>query len=103
RTQYRLDERSSETARDQEPGMTGEALIARLTGSLPELRGKLKADAALSDLTWFRAGGPAEVLYSPADEADLAYFLRETPTDTPVIVIGLGSNLLVRDGGIEGV
>ena len=83
--------------------MSGEAIIARLTGSLPELRGKLKADAALSDLTWFRAGGPAEVLYSPADEADLAYFLRETPTDIPVIVIGLGSNLLVRDGGIEGV
>jgi UDP-N-acetylmuramate dehydrogenase len=83
--------------------MNGEGLISRLSASLPELRGKLKAEAALSDLTWFRAGGPAEVLYSPADEADLAYFLRETPSDIPVIVIGLGSNLLVRDGGIEGV
>lgn len=83
--------------------MNGEALITKLTASLPDLRGKLKAEAALSDLTWFRAGGPAEVLYSPADEADLAYFLRETPTDIPVTVIGLGSNLLVRDGGIEGV
>src|SRR5689334_3673980 len=83
--------------------MNGEALVTKLTANLPELRGKLKAEAALSDLTWFRAGGPAEVLYSPADEADLAYFMRETPTDIPVTVIGLGSNLLVRDGGIEGV
>ena len=83
--------------------MNGEALITKLMASLPDLRGKLKAEAALSDLTWFRAGGPAEVLYSPADEGDLAYCLRETPTDIPVTVIGLGSNLLVRDGGIEGV
>src|SRR6187431_2055137 len=83
--------------------MNGEAVITKLTASLPELRGKLKAEAALSELTWFRAGGPAEVLYSPAEEADLAYFLRQTPTDIPVTVIGLGSNLLVRDGGIEGV
>ncbi|HZJ11690.1 MAG TPA: UDP-N-acetylmuramate dehydrogenase [Methyloceanibacter sp.] len=71
--------------------------------SLAELRGRLKAEAPLKDLTWFRAGGPAEVLYSPADEADLAYFLRETSSGIPVTVIGLGSNLLVRDGGIEGV
>src|SRR6185295_2665995 len=83
--------------------MNGEAVITKLTASLPELRGKLKAEAALSELTWFRAGGPAEVLYSPAEEADLAYFLRAAPTDIPVTVIGLGSNLLVRDGGIEGV
>ena len=71
--------------------------------SLPELRGRLKAEAPLKDFTWFRAGGPAEVLYSPADEADLAYFLKTTPASIPVTVIGLGSNLLVRDGGIEGV
>ncbi|MGA7458572.1 MAG: UDP-N-acetylmuramate dehydrogenase [Methyloceanibacter sp.] len=71
--------------------------------SLPELRGRLKAEAPLKDLTWFRAGGPAEVLYSPADEADLAYFLKSTPADIPITIIGLGSNLLVRDGGIEGV
>src|SRR5262245_22059223 len=83
--------------------MNGEALITKLTAGLPELHVKLKAESALSDLTWFRAGGPAEVLYSPADEADLAYFLRETPFDIPITVIGLGSNLLVRDGGIEGV
>jgi UDP-N-acetylmuramate dehydrogenase len=61
------------------------------------------ADAPLKDFTWFRAGGPAEILYSPADEADLAYAMRHISEDIPVTVIGLGSNLLVRDGGIEGV
>jgi UDP-N-acetylmuramate dehydrogenase len=70
---------------------------------LPELRGRLQTEAPLKDFTWFRAGGPAEVLYSPADEADLAYFLKRTPPDIPVTVIGLGSNLLVRDGGIAGM
>jgi UDP-N-acetylmuramate dehydrogenase len=83
--------------------LSGSDLESRLIASLPELRGKLKADAPLKDFTWFRAGGPAEVLYSPADEVDLAYFLKGTPTDIPVTIIGLGSNLLVRDGGIEGV
>jgi len=74
-----------------------------LAERLPELRGRLKEAASLADLTWFRVGGPAEILYSPADEADLAYFMRETPAEIPVTVIGLGSNLLVRDGGIAGV
>jgi UDP-N-acetylmuramate dehydrogenase len=83
--------------------VNGQDLENRLIADLPELRGRLKADAPLKDLTWFRAGGPAEVLYSPADEADLAYFLKTTPASIPVTVIGLGSNLLVRDGGIEGV
>jgi UDP-N-acetylmuramate dehydrogenase len=83
--------------------LNGRDLEGRLTASLPELRGRLKAEASLKDLTWFRAGGPAEVLYSPADEADLAYFLERTPANIPVTVIGLGSNLLVRDGGIAGV
>lgn len=83
--------------------MNGAALESQLMASLPELRGRLKAEAPLKDLTWFRAGGPAEVLYSPADEADLAYFLKSTPADIPITIIGLGSNLLVRDGGIEGV
>ena len=78
-------------------------LARDLAERLPELRGKLKSDLALADLTWFRVGGPAEILYSPADEADLAYFLRETRADVPVTVVGLGSNLLVRDGGIGGV
>ncbi|MBK5197676.1 MAG: UDP-N-acetylmuramate dehydrogenase [Methyloceanibacter sp.] len=83
--------------------MSGADLEGRLVASLPELRGKLKPGAVLADLTWFRVGGPAEVLYSPADEVDLAYFMRATPSDIPVTVIGLGSNLLVRDGGIAGV
>jgi UDP-N-acetylmuramate dehydrogenase len=75
----------------------------RLVATLPELRGKLKSAASLADFTWFRVGGPAEILYSPADEADLAYFMRRTPPNVPVTVIGLGSNLLVRDGGVAGV
>ncbi|HET9936342.1 MAG TPA: UDP-N-acetylmuramate dehydrogenase [Methyloceanibacter sp.] len=83
--------------------MNGRDLESRLVASLPKLRGRLKAETPLKDLTWFRAGGPAEVLYSPADEDDLAYFLSEVPAAIPVTVIGLGSNLLVRDGGIEGV
>jgi len=79
------------------------ALESRLAADLPGLRGRLMPHAPLKDLTWFRVGGPAEVLYLPADEADLAYFLKELPAEIPVTVIGLGSNLLVRDGGIEGV
>ena len=54
-------------------------------------------------MTWFRVGGPAEVLFSPADEDDLAYFLADLPREIPVTVIGLGSNLIVRDGGVQGV
>jgi len=83
--------------------LNGRDLESRLVASLPKLRGRLKAETPLKDLTWFRAGGPAEVLYSPADEDDLAYFLSKVPAAIPVTVIGLGSNLLVRDGGIEGV
>jgi UDP-N-acetylmuramate dehydrogenase len=99
-----LDERLAEKARKPRgTGLNGRDLESRLVASLPKLRGRLKAETPLKDLTWFRAGGPAEVLYSPADEADLAYFLSEVPAAIPVTVIGLGSNLLVRDGGIEGV
>ena len=78
-------------------------LADELSASLPALRGKLKPGAVLADLTWFRVGGPAEILYSPADEADLAYFMANTPPEVPVTIVGLGSNLLVRDGGIGGV
>ena len=77
----------------------GEGLLKRL----PPVRGRLEANAVLADLTWFRVGGPAEVLFSPADEADLADFLKATAADIPVYVIGVGSNLLVRDGGVPGV
>lgn len=70
---------------------------------MPDLRGRLYGEAPLKDYTWFRVGGPADVLYLPADEADLVYFLKHLPVDIPVTTIGLGSNLLVRDGGIEGL
>ena len=79
------------------------SLHARLVAALPDFRGRLQAGQSLADITWFRVGGPAEVLATPADEADLAYLLAGTPPDVPVTVIGLGSNLLVRDGGISGV
>lgn len=78
-------------------------LTAELQALMPELRGRLTANVMLQDITWFRVGGPAQMLFSPADEADLAYFLKRKPNALPVFVIGLGSNLLVRDGGIEGV
>jgi UDP-N-acetylmuramate dehydrogenase len=75
----------------------------KLLGQLPKPRGRLEANFPLADLTWFRVGGPAEVLFTPADEADLAAVLRETPGNVPVYVIGVGSNLLVRDGGVPGM
>lgn len=66
-------------------------------------RGRLEANRPLAELTWFRVGGPAELLFSPADEADLAAFMRALPRDVPVSVLGLASNTLVRDGGVPGV
>ncbi len=70
---------------------------------LPAVRGRLSADAALDRVTWFRVGGPAEILFRPVDAEDLADFLAATPDDVPITVIGVGSNLLVRDGGVPGV
>src|SRR3954447_12182091 len=70
---------------------------------LPPVRGRLTANAPIGPLTWFRVGGPAEVLFRPADTEDLAAFLAALPPDAPVTVIGVGSNLLVRDGGIPGI
>lgn len=74
-----------------------------LLNSLPPIRGKYIENASLADLTWLRVGGPADVLFLPADEADLARFLAETPDEIPVTVLGAGSNVLVRDGGVRGV
>jgi UDP-N-acetylmuramate dehydrogenase len=74
-----------------------------LIDRLPRPRGRIVADAPLGPQTWFRAGGPAEVLFRPLDVDDLASFLGELPADVPVTVLGVGSNLLVRDGGIKGV
>lgn len=74
-----------------------------LIDRLPRPRGRLTADAPLGPQTWFRAGGPAEVLFRPADVEDLATFMAALPTDVPVTVLGVGSNILVRDGGVKGV
>lgn len=70
---------------------------------MPELRGRLLPNQSLAELTWFRVGGPAQVLFTPEGEGDLAYFLERLPLEIPVIVVGLGSNLIVRDGGVAGV
>jgi len=78
-------------------------LAPEIAARMPQLRGRLVANAVLADITWFRVGGPAQVLFTPADEADLAYFLAALPPELPLVVIGLGSNLLVRDGGVPGV
>lgn len=74
-----------------------------LIDRLPRPRGRLTADAALGPQTWFRAGGAAEVLFRPADVEDLATFMGALPSDVPVTVLGVGSNILVRDGGVKGV
>jgi UDP-N-acetylmuramate dehydrogenase len=78
-------------------------LIPSLTGAVPGLRGRFLPNVTLGDLCWLRVGGPAQVLFTPADEDDLAYFLAHCPDDIPVTVIGVGSNLLIRDGGVPGV
>ena len=71
--------------------------------NLPPVRGRYVERADMSAITWFRVGGPADVLYAPEDEDDLAEFLKATPTEIPVYPVGVGSNLLVRDGGVRGV
>jgi UDP-N-acetylmuramate dehydrogenase len=77
-------------------------MMTRPCDMLPPVRGSITMDAPLKDLVWFRAGGPAEILFRPADGDDLAAFLAARPADLRVSVIGVGSNLLVRDGGIPG-
>lgn len=74
-----------------------------LRESLPEVRGRYSFDAVMSDQTWFRVGGQADVLYKPADIEDLIHFLKNRPESVPLYVVGAGSNLLVRDGGVRGV
>jgi UDP-N-acetylmuramate dehydrogenase len=81
----------------------GAALLERLGDRLAGIRGRLTPDAAMEAVTWFRVGGPADLMFQPADEADLAAFLKALPEDVPVTMVGIGSNLLVRDGGIPGV
>ena len=78
-------------------------LTPDLKAAMPRLRGRLLVNQSLAELTWFRVGGPAQILFTPADEGDLAYFLANLPREFSVYVIGVGSNLIVRDGGLPGV
>jgi len=83
--------------------MVAQVRTPRLIDRLPTVTGNYEERAPLSRLTWFRAGGPAEVLFEPKDAQDLANFLAEREADIPLTVVGVGSNLLVRDGGVPGV
>jgi UDP-N-acetylmuramate dehydrogenase len=80
----------------------GEKLLVSLGDRLDGLRGRMTPNAEMDKITWFRAGGVADALYQPADEEDLAAFLKAVPPDVPITVVGIGSNLLVREGGISG-
>jgi UDP-N-acetylmuramate dehydrogenase len=77
--------------------------MPHLIETLPQIRGRMQSDAPLAQNTWFRVGGPAEILVRPADSADLAEFLAALPLEVPLTVIGAASNLIIRDGGIAGV
>src|ERR1700737_2758698 len=83
--------------------MTFPDITPDLKAAMPGLRGRLLANQALAELTWFRVGGPAQVLFTPSDEDALASFLAHPPGEVPVHVVGVGSNLIVRDGGMPGV
>ena len=83
--------------------MTFPDITPDLKAAMPRLRGRLLANQSLADLTWFRVGGPAQLLFTPADEEDLGYFLAHLPNEILVTVVGVGSNLIVRDGGLLGV
>jgi UDP-N-acetylmuramate dehydrogenase len=78
-------------------------IIAAVRSKAPALRGRLMANQSLAELTWFRVGGPGQVLFMPDDENDLAYLLANLAAEIPVTVVGLGSNLIVRDGGVPGI
>lgn len=78
-------------------------ISAGIAARMPDLRGRLLANQLLAPMTWLRVGGPAQALFTPADTEDLAYFLQHLPADIPVMVIGLASNMIIRDGGIPGV
>ncbi len=77
--------------------------VAPVAVTMPVPRGALTPDRPMADLTWLRVGGPADWLFQPEDEADLAAFLRALPAEVPVLPMGVGSNLIVRDGGLDGV
>jgi UDP-N-acetylmuramate dehydrogenase len=83
--------------------MAAERIPQNLTDRLPRVHGRLRANIALGPMTWFRVGGPAEILFRPADIEDLSAFLSACPADIPLTTLGVASNLLVRDGGLAGV
>src|ERR1700719_3421835 len=83
--------------------MTFPDITPDLKAAMPQLRGRLLANQSLAELTWFRVGGPAQVLFTPAHADDLGYFLAHLPGEIAVYVVGVGSNLIVRDGGMPGV
>jgi UDP-N-acetylmuramate dehydrogenase len=83
--------------------MTFPDITSDLKAAMPDLRGRLLPNQSLAELTWFRVGGPAQILFTPSDEDDLGYFLAHLPREFPVYVVGVGSNLIVRDGGLPGV
>ncbi|MEO0945986.1 MAG: UDP-N-acetylmuramate dehydrogenase [Pseudomonadota bacterium] len=83
--------------------MTFPDLSPQLVPWIDQIRGRITPNADMAKLTWFRVGGPAQLLFQPADEEDLAFFLSHLPIDIPMMVIGVGSNVLIRDGGIPGV
>jgi UDP-N-acetylmuramate dehydrogenase len=78
-------------------------IVPDLKAAMPELRGRLLANQSLAESAWFRVGGPAQALFMPDDEGDLAYFLSKLPASIPVMVLGAASNIIIRDGGIPGV
>src|SRR6202044_2067080 len=94
---------SPRSTRPDASPMPFSGLVDEVMARAPKLRGRLTADAPIAEATWFRVGGPAQALFSPADEDDLAYVLAVLPRETSVTTIGLGSNLIVRDGGVAGV
>jgi UDP-N-acetylmuramate dehydrogenase len=83
--------------------LTSADLVPELRSRMPGLRGRLMSNQSLKEFTWFRVGGPAQVLFVPEDEEDLALLLENLPGEIPVTIAGLGSNLIVRDGGVPGV
>lgn len=74
-----------------------------MISQLPQVRGRYSMGEPLSKYVWFGVGGPADVIFKPADTEDLVFFLKEKPSDIPVFVLGVGSNVLIRDGGLSGV
>ncbi len=105
--EQRLERLRVQRSNSYTPAMSDTAIFPDLTHRLvermPRLKGRLLANQPLAPLTWFRVGGAAQLLFTPADEDDLAYFLANLPEDIPVSTVGVGSNLIVRDGGVAGV